>query len=314
MPDNRRGLGLRRAFWVVACGDVLLFFAWLLQVENSQGGEFTGLVVFFLLVLLGLAGAIIGAVALIRRPAAYAAGLALLVVPPLLWGMHAFADFLSYATAPSVEALQAGHGYFATAPDRALADAIVVGDAVKAASLAPAANLNAEGLGGMTYMRLVLEQGHANPDVVAALLRAGIDPDQDHQLLFGYLGGGRGLMIAGENEPLLRAALDAGIDLNQWSPEGFPRFFSGLSWPEGLALMLEHGADTEAEGKDGNTAIMWAVMLRRWPCVDVLLAHGARLDHVAHDGKSLRDIVAEARLGLNGESPPQLAALEAHLR
>jgi hypothetical protein len=60
-------------------------------------------------------------------------------------------------------------------------------------------------------------------------------------------------------------------------------------------------------------AIMWAVMLRYWPSIDVLLAHGARIDCADHDGKSLRDIVAEMRGRESGDMPPQLAALEARL-
>ena len=46
----------------------------------------------------------------------------------------------------------------------------------------------------------------------------------------------------------------------------------------------------------------------------VLLAHGARIDHIAHDGTGLRDVVLEARGREHGEIPPQLAALEARLR
>jgi hypothetical protein len=55
------------------------------------------------------------------------------------------------------------------------------------ADLAPAANLNALGFDGMTSMGLALQEGHADPAVVAALLRAGADPDQDTQMLFGFM-------------------------------------------------------------------------------------------------------------------------------
>lgn len=63
--------------------------------------------------------------------------------------------------------------YFTGTANRALAGAIVAGDAAREASIAPSANPNAVGWNGMTFMRLALEQGHAKPDVVAALLRAG---------------------------------------------------------------------------------------------------------------------------------------------
>jgi ankyrin repeat protein len=124
-------------------------------------------------------------------------------------------------------------------------------------------------------------------------------------------------MITAKNETLLRAVIDAGVDLNRLDLEGNPRFLSALRWPEGLALMLEHGANTETESKNGKTALMWAVMLWHWPAVDVLLAHGAHIDHVDHEGKGLRDLVAEKleRFRVDrAEVPPPLAKLEARLR
>jgi ankyrin repeat protein len=245
---------------------------------------------------------------------AYGIGVALVAALPLSYGAR---YVVLFATTPSATALEAGHGYFTGTANRALADAVVARDAARVVSLAPSANVNAVGWNRMTFMRLALEDGRADPDVVAALLRAGADPDQDNQLLFGFItesDADYGVMIKEKNERLLRAVINAGVDLNQWNREGYPRFFSALKWPQGLALMLEHGANTQAEDKNGYTAIMWAVMLRYWPSIEVLLAHGARLDHVAPDGKSLRSIVSEERGRLNGEIPPQLAALAARLR
>jgi hypothetical protein len=93
-PERRRGGRLPRAFWILACVDLLICLLWLLQVESSPGGEFTGYIVFLLLVLLGLVGVVMGVIALIRRPAAYVIGLALLVVPPLWWGLLRLQDLL----------------------------------------------------------------------------------------------------------------------------------------------------------------------------------------------------------------------------
>jgi ankyrin repeat protein len=238
----------------------------------------------------------------------------LVVAAPMSYVIRFVTEFV---TTPSDEALEAGHGYFTVRAERALADAIVAGDGAKVASLAPAANLNARGWDDMTFMRLAIENGRAKPEVVAALLKAGIDPDQDQQYLFGSMNDGSGAtsgaMITGQNETLLRAVIDTGVDVNHQDREGNPRFFSALRWPEGLAVLLERGADTEAEGRDGYTAIMYAVMLWHWPAIDVLLAHGARLDHVAHDGRSLRDLVSEKRERLRDDMPPELARLEARL-
>jgi hypothetical protein len=173
----------------------------------------------------------------------------------------------------------------------------------------------------MTFMRLALDDGHADPGVVAALLKAGASPEQDQQYLFGSINDGSGAtsgaMITGKNEKLLRAVIEAGVDLNRLDLEGNPRFLTALRWPHGLALMLEHGADTEAESKDGKTALMWAVLLWHGPAIDVLLAHGAGVDHADHQGKTLRDLVAEKLERFRAdraEVPPPLAALEARLR
>ena len=95
-PEGQRSSELTRAFWILACVDVVVCLLWLLQVESSPGGQFTGYVVLLLLVLLGLVGVVMGIIALIRRPAAYVIGLALLVVPPLWWGLLRLQDLLDY--------------------------------------------------------------------------------------------------------------------------------------------------------------------------------------------------------------------------
>ncbi|HVH81168.1 MAG TPA: ankyrin repeat domain-containing protein [Stellaceae bacterium] len=313
-PDHVRGKWLPGAFWIVAIGDVLFLLAALLDAWTNPSGEFAGLVVVLLLALLVIAGVIVGIVALIRNPVAYAIGLALMVWPPLTFGIKSVTEFV---TTPSTASLEAGYGYFTGRAERALADAVVAGDGAQVAALVPTANLNAVGWDRMTFMRLALENGHAKPEVVAALLKAGIDPDQDQQYLFGSMNDGSGAtsgaMITGQNEPLLSAVIDTGVDLNHQDLEGNPRFFSALRWPEGLAVMLDRGANTEAEGKNGYTAIMYAVMLWYWPSIDVLLAHGAHLDHTAHDGQTLRDLVSEKRERLHGDMPPELTRLEARL-
>jgi len=90
--------------------------------------------------------------------------------------------------------------------------------------------------------------------------------------------------------------------------------FVGYDWPEGLALVLDHGADTEAQDAMGYTEIMRAARAQSWPTVEALLAHGARIDHVANDGRGLRDLLPEAIAGYRGEIPPRIAALQASLR
>jgi hypothetical protein len=165
----------------------------------------------------------------------------------------------------------------------------------------------AEGWGRMTFMRLTLENGHANHDVLAVLLRNGIDPDQDSSLLYQ-------MIYSQKDEALLRVVIDSGVDLSKHMGRGNWFYFVGYDWPEGLALVLHHGADTEAQDPMGYTEIMRATRAQSWPTVESLLAHGARTDHVANDGRSLRDLLPEAIAGYRGEIPPRIAALRESLR
>ena len=305
-------------FWIVAGGDMLVLLALAADTAINPSGQFAGLVLVMFVAMIVLLGVLMVAVALIRRPVAYGIGLALAIWPPVYWAVSYFGPWV---TTPAESSLAAGHGYFQGVPERALADAIVARDAAKVSALAPAAKLDAVGWNRMTFMRLALDEGHADPGVVVALLKAGASPEQDQQYLFGSINDGSGAtsgaMITGKNDKLLRAVIESGVDLNRLDLQGNPRFLTALRWPEGLAVMLEHGANTETESKDGKTALMWAVMLWYWPAVDVLLAHGARVDHVDHAGKSLRDLVAEKLERFRAdrtEVPPPLADLEARLR
>jgi hypothetical protein len=315
--EARKSRWLPTVFWVVTgCESVYLIVTLVDSWISPGGGEFAGLAIFGLFVITCLLAVIMLIFALVRNVVVRVIALGLTVLPPLQIGIEQLGILV---TTPREAALEAGHGYFNADADRALADAIVAGDVAAVAARAPAANLNAVGYGGMTFMRLALEQGQANPDVVAALLKAGLNPDQAQRMLFGNLStlNSGEAMIAAKNEPLLRAVLDAGVNLNEPDREGYPRFFAGLKWPEGLALMLDRGANTEAEDKDGTTAIIWAVRLWYWPAIDVLLAHGSRLDHFDHAGHGVKDAVDEKLARFQNdrsEVPPQLAALAERLR
>ncbi len=95
VPDNvaaerGRGVWLPRVFWIVTSADILLFLASLWNIWTYPGGQFDGLLVFVLLVLLGVVGATMGIVALIRRPASYVIALAFVAVPLLFLGIRLF--------------------------------------------------------------------------------------------------------------------------------------------------------------------------------------------------------------------------------
>lgn len=305
--DDKGKPWLATAFWIVASGNVLLTLIPALNQWNHPQGEFSGLVAISLLAIVVCLILVVVIVALIRKPTAYGIGLALVSVPALWFVANGARNLIERAAAPSLADQAAGRGYFSTPGDRALAEAIVAGDAAKVALLAPAANLSAAGWGGMTFMRLALENGHANHDVLGVLLRDGIDPDQDASLLYQ-------MIYREKDEALLRLVIYSGVDLNKHMGRGKWFYFVGYNWPEGLALVLDHGADTEAQDSEGYTEIMRATRAQSWPTVEALLAHGARIDHVANDGRSLRDLLPAAIEGYHGELPPRIAALRESLR
>jgi hypothetical protein len=311
--DTERATFLAKLFWIVLWIDISIGLPVVMSLKIAPVPQYDLSDAVLLLLCIGILGGAMAAVSITRRPLAYGAGLALAIALPLLYS-HLYP--LGRET-PSNEALQAGHGYFRLAADQALADAIVAGDVAKAVSLVPAVNPNRVSWKDMTFMSLALARGHdnVNPEVVAALLKAGVDVDRNNDLI-GFMSAvdqDADAAITARNDRLLAAMFDAKVDLNHVDQWGQPRFFHALRWPAGLAQMLEHGANTEAEDSNGNTAIMSAVWNRDWRSIDVLLAHGARIDHVNRKGTSLRDMVLIASTWDREVSPP-IAALAARLR
>jgi hypothetical protein len=245
---------------------------------------------------------VIAIVAAIRKPMAYGIGLALVCVPALWFVFISARDLAQRLAAPSIADQEAGRGYFATPADRALAEAIVAGDVAKVASLAPAANLNAQGWGQMTFMRLALENGHANHDVLAILLRNRIDPDQDASLLYQ-------MIYNQKDEALLRVVIDSGVDLSKHMGRGCWFYFVGYNWPAGLALVLDHGADTEAQDTVGYTEIMRATLKETAPMLPAerpryLMGVGTPADLLAAvaRGIDMFDCVLPTRSGRTGQA------------
>ncbi len=307
MSDEKGKPWLAKLFWIVACGSVLLVLVPGLDEWNHPRGQFSGLAAISLFAIVGCLAVVVAIVAAIRKPMAYGIGLALVSVPAVWFVLNSASNLAQRAAAPSIADQETGRGYFSTPADRALAEAIVAGDAAKVASLAPAANLGAVGWGNMTFMRLALENGHANHEVLAILLRNGIDPDQSASILYE-------MIYSQKDEALLRVVIDSGVDLSKHMGRGSWFSFVGYNWPEGLALVLDHGANTEAQDAMGYTEIMRATRAQSWPTVESLLAHGARIDHVGNDGRSLRDLLPEAIAGYRGEIPPRIAELQKSLR
>lgn len=324
MSGTRTPIWLSALFWTAAVLTVLLVLIPTLDAWNHPSGQFAGLGVFFFLVVDAFVAGVILVVAAFRRAVAYWVGLALLSLLAALFGADAITRAVERANMPSEaeyratrEAHEAGRGYFTKDADRALADAMVAGDATKVAVLAPAANLRAVGDSDMTFLQLALADGRARLDVVSALLEAGADPDQYYGNLFSPIETAPDKRD-GKDGMFVRVALEAGVDLNAWNKEGRPRSFGPLCWSTtaNIEFMLAHGVNLEAEDRDGDTAIAWLVRWCGAKNVEFLLAHGAHADHRNHAGKNLRDVVlAEAdSLRPYHSASDELNALEAKLR
>jgi hypothetical protein len=307
MTDNTRTPWLVRVFWIAAAGNVLLVLIPALNELRHPSGQFSGLAaIFFLLIDLCLA-IVIAVVALVRKPWAYAIGLALVCVPAVWFAVNSAALLVGRATAPSIADQDAGRGYFSTPADRALAEAIVAGDAAQVARLAPAANLNTPGWGNMTFMRLAMDHDEPGHAVLAALVRAGLDPDQSSSVMYSQ-------MYMERDEALLRIVIDAGVDLNRHMGHGQWYLFVRYDWPEELALLLDHGADIEVQDGTGYTPLMRAAQVGDWPTVETLRSRGARTDHAGNDGRTLRDLLSEAIARSRDPVPPAITELQASLR
>jgi hypothetical protein len=286
MAETSRTPLLAKLFWIVACCSLLLVLIPAAQEWNHPGGEFSGLAVITLLALAVLLALIVIIVALIRKPLAYGIGLAFLSMPLLAFVSQSALNVAVRMAAPSDADLASGRGYFRVETDRALAEAIVAGNAAKVVALAPAAHLDAVGWDNMTFMQLALQNDQPNRDVLGALLRAGIDPDENASALWA-------LIYREKDEALLRLVIDSGVDLNRKMGQGSWYLFMRYDWPEEQVLLLDHGVNTEVRDLEGYTPLMRAAQAKSWPTVKALLAHGARTDPIGNDGKSLRDLMPE---------------------
>jgi len=76
-------MSVARLFWIVAGIDLLMLLALAADAALNPHGQFAGLLVMTLLAMIVLLGVVSLGVALIRRPAAYWIGLALVIGPPV---------------------------------------------------------------------------------------------------------------------------------------------------------------------------------------------------------------------------------------
>ena len=109
-------------------------------------------------------------------------------------------------------------------------------------------------------------------DCVKALVQAGADVsarDHDGMTAFGA--------IFYHNLDLIKYLIDKGADPNTIQDE-HPAWTQLLSFPEGVAYLLAHGADVNAHDRDGWTSLHLAAKYEDGKMARLLITHGAKVN------------------------------------
>jgi hypothetical protein len=325
-PPNAEGSGgpgawLRggRVIWLIAAAAVpqSLVAAKLLNGVIHPGGMLPGIAFLFMLVFgigwLVLAWGLVALTVLVRRTTMRFCVLALLVLPDL-WCLPILVEDARFSVTHPEPDIETGVGYFDDKADRDLVVAVracnprmrqygLVCDLDKVAALALATDVYEPGMAGESQMALALRNG-PNPDVLRILLRTGKPPDD---MLKAVLYDA----IATHDVPLLRAALDAGLDPNGLADSVNPVLFATEfhEWEEGVATLLDAGAMIDQTDSSGFTVLMRAIDEGHYDLAALLLARGAAEDRVAEYGKSMETLIAKIPPGDRDKLPPSVTAL-----
>lgn len=275
------------AFYIIAAAEAFLLlclFAYLKldpNVSNDSGGREMQLFFFVIVPLV-----IVALVTVIYRFCSWriVRGLATLtlVVPPIalsyLWLAGGGPD-------ASQAEFNSGRGIFAEGPPTALAEAIARADAGQVAALGRKVAINQPGKFGYTFLTYAFVQSTVDNAVVAALLKAGADPN---------LGNSHPLTdtVFANDAVRLNMLLDAGADPNPRNAKGEADLFYMTENPEMLRILLRRGAKVDTVDDKGWTVLMTAARDGRWPAAEVLLDAGVDPKHRAKDGTTLADILA----------------------
>ena len=184
--------------------------------------------------------------------------------------------------------------------------------------IAAGAALEARNEDGKTALMLAAEYNHTS--IVRALLTAGADKEAtDNE-------GNTALMLAAQRGETcsMQALLDAGADKNAADDTGTTVLHKAVGYPNAIRILAAAGANLEARGGDGKTALIHAADNRYGEeCVYELIAAGAELDaqdnegstalHLARDEYATRALVlagAALEVRNNEGKTPLLAAAD----
>jgi hypothetical protein len=287
---------LKLAFWALVALDLLgigLFF--LLGLAAAGSSRTNPLLV--ILLLLVIPAAVLGtATLLFTRATTMPIRLVALLIAaaPLLIAASSrgLAEFEFRSSTNAAGQMT----FFRSGPMRDIAEAILRNDASAVAALAPTVDLNRSGVSDMTLLGLAIRQLRSTPDqheVLRTLLAAGADPNRAAQYELPLA-----VAIQVSGKAGIRPAqllLDAGANPNLTSSYGEPVFYAatGVSAaPEVLSLLIDRGADVNAENSQGRTALISAANTRNWKAALLLLRRGADPErgHGA-DGQTFRSLV-----------------------
>lgn len=169
--------------------------------------------------------------------------------------------------------------FFRSGPMRQIAEAIVRNDSGTVAALARTVDVNRTGLSDMTLLILAMRQLRRTPEqhaVLRVLLEAKADPNKEAQYELPLA---IAIQLDNKTGPgPVKLLLDAGANPNLASSFGVPVYFSATGQSanlETLTMLLDRGADVNAVGRKGETALFAAAMTRNWKAALLLLERGA---------------------------------------
>jgi hypothetical protein len=286
-----------------------------LLLGDWGGGSVPGIAILFALVFaivwLVVVWGLVAVGAMFRRTVVRAVVLVLLLLPyPFEISMLA----QGIAAVPHLrDDPKTGRGFFDSQTDRELGAAIwacdwsnrnegVACDLDKITALTAKTDTSKVSSSGTSLMWWAISNG-ANPDVLRIVLRGGKPPaDVSNWLL------DRACCDSSEL-PLLRAALDGGVDPNTQIRDEDPYMPKTFRWPEGLAAYLDAGARIDEPDRDGYTPLMRAIAWREYEAAELLIARGAAEDRVALDGTTMEALLAAILPGNAATLPPGVRAL-----
>src|ERR1700722_10661295 len=319
--DTAGGAGLlgilhdQRVIWLFLAAAAIHSVVPAKLLLGDWGGEVPGIAVLFILgfaiVWLGVVWGLVAVCAVFRRKVLRAVVLVLLLLPyPFEISMLA----QGIAAVPHLrDDPKTGRGFFDSQTDRDLGAAIwacdwsnrvkgVPCDLDKIAALTAKTDTSKVSSSGTSLMWWAIING-ANPDVLRIVLRGGKPPADVSSWLLD-----RACCDSSEL-PLLRAALDGGVDPNTRIGDEDPYMPKTFGWPEGLAAYLDAGARIDEPDRDGYTPLMRAIAWGRYDAAELLIAHGAAEDRVATDGTTMEALIAAIPPGNAATLPPSVRAL-----